>query len=50
MTAKDMILEDAMETAIRSEKKRIITRRLFIVSAGLNVLLGIMLLLATKRH
>lgn len=51
MTAKDMLLQDAMKTAIKSEKRRLRTKRILMVSAGLNVITGILLiLLLKKRH
>lgn len=48
MTAKDMLLQDAMKTAIKGEKKRLRMKRILAISLGVNLILTILVII--KRH
>lgn len=50
MTAREMLLQDAMKTAIKSEKRRLRLKRILMVSTALNVITGILLILALKKR
>lgn len=47
MTAKDMLLSDALTTAIKGEKKRLRIKKILMISLGLNIIL---MILAIKRR